>query len=402
MQLEIAFLPFRGTPVGQITCDRSHRDYDLCSINGPTLLDPRAATLFALDPTNLNPPTTSLKIRPYPRKSDEDAMSSVQEFNLTSFPPKFSCGVTHYSPAIVFSAGGYTGNFFHDFGDGFVPLFITVNSLFSNQDIILVISDVRGWWPQKYVELLSRISNHPIIDLNKENTVHCFPSSIVGLITHGTMKVDPNLLQQPKTLLSFHTFLENAYTREITQSTNRIENVRPRMILISRKGNISRVILNEKKVVKAAEEVGFDVVVFDPIKNSSLSNAFKLIAASHAMLGVHGAGLTHFLFLRPGSVLMQVVPLAMEGASRSCYESPGKDLGLKYIEYKIEAKESSLLEIYGNSSLVIRDPQAVVGGKWKNMHLYLKNQNVKIDLSRFRRYLREAYEKANRFMDIEG
>lgn len=174
------------------------------------------------------------------------------------------------------------------------------------------------------------------------------------------------------------------------------------MILISRKGNISRVILNEKKVVKAAEEVGFDVVVFDPIKNSSLSNAFKLIAASHAMLGVHGAGLTHFLFLRPGSVLMQVVPLAMEGASRSCYESPGKDLGLKYIEYKIEAKESSLLEIYGNSSLVIRDPQAVVGGKWKNMHLYLKNQNVKIDLSRFRRYLREAYEKANRFMDIEG
>ncbi|XP_024021514.1 uncharacterized protein LOC21387743 [Morus notabilis] len=179
-QLDFSLPPLRATKhVRQIICDRSHSNFDLCSINGHTLLDPRTTTLYALDPTNSNPPITLLKIRPYPRKADKRAMSSVKELNITSIPPKISCGVTHHSPALAFSAGGYTGNFFCDFSDGFAPFFITINSLFSNRDVVLVISDIRGRWAQKYAELQSRISKHPIIDLNKENVVHCFPSAIV-------------------------------------------------------------------------------------------------------------------------------------------------------------------------------------------------------------------------------
>jgi protein O-GlcNAc transferase len=36
------------------------------------------------------------------------------------------------------------------------------------------------------------------------------------------------------------------------------------------------------------------------------------------------------------------------------------------------------------------------------MGLYLKEQNVKLDMVRFRAYLKEAYTKAKKLMDKEG
>lgn len=82
-------------------------------ISGPTLLD-----------------HIHEKIQPYTLKNDKATMSSVREFTITSSPSKVSqCGVIHHSPAVIFSACGYNGNFFHEISDIFIPLYITVNSL---------------------------------------------------------------------------------------------------------------------------------------------------------------------------------------------------------------------------------------------------------------------------------
>ena len=387
--------PIHLQSAGPITCNRSHDLYDLCSINGPTLLEPITYTLYAMVP-NSNQQSEWLKTRPYPRKTDKRAMSNVKELTLTSAPHSTQCEVTHNSPALVFSAAGYTGNFFHDFNDGFIPLFITINSLFFNQDVILVISQCHDGWPYKYAELLSHFSRHPIIKIAKETTTHCFPSAIVGLISHGSMIVDPTLLKpHPKSLLDFRIFLENTYKKG-----DDVLSDRPKLVLVSRKGNVGRVILNQQEVIKAAEEIGFDVNVFEPT-NTSLAEAFKIIDSSHAMLGVHGAGLTHLLFLRPGAILMQVVPIGTEWASDSCYKVPALNLGLEYMEYKIEEKESSLAEEYGPNDLVLKDPIAFVGGNYTNMRVYLRTQNVKLDIVRFKRYLRKVYKKAKKFMDME-
>ena len=33
-----------------ISCDRSHKNYDFCTISGPTVLDPTSSTFYVMDP----------------------------------------------------------------------------------------------------------------------------------------------------------------------------------------------------------------------------------------------------------------------------------------------------------------------------------------------------------------
>ncbi|KAJ1389818.1 Glycosyltransferase 61 [Sesbania bispinosa] len=385
-----------------IICDRSHKEFDMCTMNGPTLLDHSSLTLFTLGPHTWAQPHIPVKIHPYPLKNDKTAISYVREVTLTSAPPKSHCDVMHHTPALVFSAGGYNGNFYHEINENFIPLFITINSLFPDQDVILVITDGMPWWFQKYVELLSTFSpHHKIINTNNLTTIHCFPSAIIGLLKHGPMIIDPKLLPYPKTLLDFYEFLKNAYIKHDTPLMYPNNKGKPRLVLVSRSGNVSRVILNQGEVIKAAEEVGFNVHVFEP-RNTSMANAYRLIHSSHVMLGVHGAGLTHSLFLSRGSVLVQVVPIGTNWASRTYYEKPTEILGLEYIEYKIEANESSLSQTYGANSLAIKDPETFHEDKWAKKRIYLKKQNVKIDITRFRKCLAKAYEKAKIFMNSIG
>lgn len=391
------------SPTKSITCDRSHKSYDLCSINGPALFDPKTSTFFFIGVTNSTPSQSSLqiKIKPYPRKSDKSAMSKVKELTLTtSAPPKLSCGVTHTSPALVFSAGGYNGNFFHEFMDCFVPLFITIDSHFPDHNAILVIADYHDQWARKYAELLPRFTRHPVININSETITHCFPSVTLGLISHGQMVINPTLLPKPKTLADFQSFLANAYNENGNTSSS-FHHTKPKLALVNRNAKVGRMILNLREVKKAAEELGFDVTIFEPKGSTSLADSFGFIHACHAMLGVHGAALTHSLFLRPGSVLMQVVPIGTRWLSKVYFGEPARVLGLEYIEYKIKQEESSLVEIYGANDLVLKNPKAFAGGNWSNMRVYLKTQNVKLDMDRFRIYLKDAYKKAKKLMDKE-
>jgi protein O-GlcNAc transferase len=372
-------------------------------MNTPTLLDQTSLTLFALNPQTRTQPHINMKIQPYTLKSDETAMHNVREMTLTSSPPNSSCGVIHHSPALIFSARGYNGNFYHEINDIFIPLFITLNSLFTNQlDVILVVVDGPTWWYKKYDELLSTFSpNHKIIDPNNLTTSHCFPSATVGLIKHGPMTIDPKLMLQyhkTKTLLDFHAFLESAYIKKDTPLIYPGDKGKPLLTLVSRKGG-SRKLLNEEEVIKLAEDIGFNVHVLDHSKGLTVPDVYRLVHSSHVLLGVHGAGLTNMMFLRQGSVLVQVVPLGLDSFSTICYGKPSEPLGLEYVEYKIEANESSMAWEHGADSLMIKDPEAYIDGKWENLRIYLGEQNVKINLIRFRKCLMEAYEKAKIFMN---
>ncbi|KAJ0038798.1 hypothetical protein Pint_23553 [Pistacia integerrima] len=340
------------SPTGPITCDRSHEDYDLCSINGPALLDPTTATFFSVGLTNMTPPSFLMKTKPYPRKPDKEAMSRVKEVTLTSAPPKVSCGVTHTSPAIVFSAGGYFENSFHQFMDGFLPLYITINFLLPDDhqnDVILVITDYKDWWSRKYAELLAHFSHHPIVNMDNDTITHCFPSVNVGLDNTCQGDTDTTMYQfrQP--------------------------NTRPRLLLMNRKAKVGRMILNLEEVKKTAEVVGFDVIKLEPTVDTSLLELFRLIQASHAMLG---------------------------GNADMCFGDPASILGFQYLDYKIRYEESSLAERYARNDLALTNPEAFIGGLWKNMLVYL-NQNLKLDMVKFKIFLKDAYKKAKRFMDEE-
>ncbi|TYG79673.1 hypothetical protein ES288_D02G157400v1 [Gossypium darwinii] len=359
-----------------ISCDRSHQKYDLCSITGATVVDPATSTFFLVDPTISGP------------RSINFPMQRIQELTITSGPSGPECEVQHNSPAIVFSAGGYTGNVFHDFNDGFIPLFITINSIYKNQDVVLVVSKARDWWLNRYKNLLHVFSSHPIVTLDNDTSNHCFPSAPLGLMSYGFMALMPNSSQ---TLLHFRGLLDKAFGHHGQYSIFNPppkSDSPPRLVFMSRSKGIGREILNQDEAVKVAKEIGFDVILFKPTGKISLQQAYGLINSSHAMVGMHGAALTHSLFLRPGSAFMQVMPLGIDW----------------YIEYKIKVEESSLVEKYDKNDMVIKDPASFQGRNWSSdvMKIYLKEQNVKLDLVRFRDYLMETYSKAKTFMEKMG
>ncbi|KDP41262.1 hypothetical protein JCGZ_15669 [Jatropha curcas] len=393
-------------PGGQISCDRTHMRYDLCSVNGSTVRDPTTSTFYVVGPTTSARPFLVEKIKPYPRKFEPFIMAQIKELTITSGPKCPLCQVRHHAPALVFSVGGYTGNFFHDFNDGFVPLFITVNSIFPNQDFVLVISEVPDWWISKYIDLLNAFTTQPIVTLNDTST-HCFPSATFGLISHGFMTINQTLMPNSNTFTHFRALLEKAYSQNLSSDfVFPSSKFRPRLLLASRNGSLGRVIVNRDEVIKTIEDIGFEVIIFEPQTNTSLRESYALINSSHAMIGVHGAALTHSIFLRPGAVFMQVVPIGVEWASDAFFGRLGRGLNLEYIEYKIGVEESTLVEKYGNDSLLLKDPHGVQvkgNGGWpaEIMDIYLKEQNVKIDLERFSACLKKAYKKAKQFMERE-
>lgn len=332
-------------------------------------------------------------------------MSLISEVTLTTTSINKACDVYHEAPALVFSVSGYTGNFFHDFNDGIIPLYITINTLFPNQDVTLVVTNFTNWWYTKYEVLLRQVSSHPVVTLDNQTTTHCFPSAAVGLISHGPMTVDPTLLPgQKPSFLDFRAFLDAAFSRcPHSCSLPPLKPGKPWLVLVSRTGKVGRVMLNQRNIMKAAEQLGFDVVPFKPTRFTNLCDAYQLINASHAMIGVHGAALTHSLFLRPGSVLIQVVPLGNEWLADSYFKNLAKGVGLEYIEYKIRAEESSLVEKYGLDHVVVRNPAAIIRGNWSALdRIYLKGQDVRLNINRLRYYLVAAYLKAKRFMNKNG
>ncbi|XP_010683379.3 xylan glycosyltransferase MUCI21-like [Beta vulgaris subsp. vulgaris] len=392
---------------GPIICDRSHDNYDWCFLNRPSILDPNTTTFSTVRSNSQNStiPLLIEKIRPYPRKWEKFTMSLVSEITLTTSSIDKVCQIYHETPALVFSVSGYTGNFFHDFNDGIIPLYVTINTLFPNQDVTLVITNFKNWWYSKYEVLLNTFTRHPIVNLDNQTATHCFPLVAVGLISHGPMTIQPiDHLYHARSFHGFRSLLEIAYSKcPVIPLVPPLVAGKPRLVFMGRTGNVGRVILNQKEIIEATKKAGFDVVLFQPTKFTYLCDAYRLINASHGIIGVHGAALTHSLFLRPRSLFIQIVPIGNEWLADSYFKNLANGLSFKYVEYKIRAEESSLAGKYGLYHEIVRNPNKIIRGNWSALDsIYLKGQDVKLDLSRFSKYLVIAYSKAKRFMDNSG
>ncbi|XP_056688717.1 xylan glycosyltransferase MUCI21-like isoform X2 [Spinacia oleracea] len=384
-----------------IICDRSHDNYEWCFLNRPSILDKNSTTFSTIGSQSGN---STEKIRPYPRKWEKLTMSLVSEITLTTWSIEKPCEIYHETPALVFSVSGYTGNFFHDFNDGIIPLYITLNTLFPDQDVTLVIADFTNWWYSKYEVLLRGFTKQPVINLNNQTSTHCFTSVAVGLISHGPMTIKP--IQNPykkSSFLDLRSLFEIAYSKCSATLPPPLEAGKPRIVFMSRTGNVGRVILNQDQIIEAVKKAGFDVVLFQPTKFTYLCDAYRLINGSHGMIGVHGAALTHSLFLRPGSVFIQIVPLGNDWLADSYFKNLATGLRFQYLEYKIRPEESSLAKIYGLNHVILRNPNLIIRGNWSALDtIYLKKQDVNLDFNRFRMYLEIAFSKANMFLDKRG
>lgn len=418
-------------------CDRSSFRTDICVMKGDVRVHSSSSSIFLYSSTKSNSLVNYVssivdkksefqheKIRPYTRKWEESVMDTIDELNLISKEESSSsnhhCDVKHDVPAVFFSTGGYTGNVYHEFNDGIIPLYIT--SQHFKKKVVFVILEYHNWWIMKYGDILSHLTDYPAIDFRGDKRTHCFPDAIVGLRIHDELTVDSSLMQGKKTIVDFRNVLDQAYwprirglikeeerkaqekQKEKMQSLSpssatllkfRNEDQeatlkRPKLVILSRNG--SRAIINENMVVKMAEEIGFLVEVVKPERTSELAKIYRSLNSSDVMVGVHGAAMTHFLFMRPGSVFIQVVPLGTEWAAETYYGEPARKLGLKYVGYQIHPTESSLYGKYDKNDPVLRDPQSIAKKGWQYTKLiYLDNQNVRLDLRRFKKWLIRSY-----------
>ncbi|KAL1821036.1 xylan glycosyltransferase MUCI21 [Daucus carota subsp. sativus] len=424
-----------SVPAGTICCDRSSIRSDVCIMKGDVRTQSKSSSvlLYASKDTtedishgsdhqvNRKEELQHEKIKPYTRKWEASVMNTIDQLDLISKKQDSGihhhCDVKHDVPAVFFSTGGYTGNVYHEFNDGLLPLFITSQHL--NKKVVFVILEYHDWWISKYASILDHLSEYPPIDFTGDNRTHCFPEAIVGLKIHDELTVDSSLMDANVSVRNFRDILDRAYRPRITDiieeekqeaqllkensasplSTDpqEVRNEKddnglkkPKLVIVSRNG--SRAITNEDSLVKMAEEIGFFVEVLRPKPDTELAKIYRSLNSSDVMIGVHGAAMTHFLFMKPGSVFIQVVPLGTNWAAETYYGEPAKKLGLRYIGYEILPKESSLYDEYDSSDPVLRDPESINIKGWEfTKKIYLDRQKVKLNLERFRKRLVRSY-----------
>ncbi|KAG6427091.1 hypothetical protein SASPL_111331 [Salvia splendens] len=397
-----------SVPNETLCCDRSSRRSDTCIMKGDIRTDPATSsiTLYRSNHTAYGGGREAIqheKIRPYTRKWETHVMDTIDELDLlvkTGSWPRHTCDVVHDVPAVFFSTGGFTGNLYHEFNDGITPLYITSQEF--NRKVVFVILEYHYWWITKYGDILSQLSDYPPIDFSNDTRVHCFPETIVGLRIHDELSVDPALMPgHNRTISDFHDLLDRSYQprissiiedeeREAGTEIHADQITRPKLVIVARNG--SRAITNQDALVKLAEEIGFFVEVLKPERSTELAKIYRVLNSSDVVVGVHGAAMTHFLFMKPGSVFIQVIPLGTDWAAATYYGEPAMKLGLNYIGYKILAKESSLYQDYSKDDPILMDPDSVNKKGWEfTKKIYLDSQNVRLDLGRFQKHLLRAY-----------
>ncbi|OVA14230.1 Glycosyltransferase AER61 [Macleaya cordata] len=370
---------------------------DFCELDGDIRIDGNSSTvLFTSSQNGIFMGNESWRIRPYPRKGDNWAMKSVNELSVKSFLENDKqapdCDINHNVPAVIFSIGGYAGNQFHDFSEVLVPLFVTSQQF--HQEVQFLVTDTKPYWISKYEPILKQLSRYPIIDIDKENNIHCYRKVIVGLKYHKDIGIDP--LKSPKgySMMDFAQFLRNSYALKRSSAINAedLKTKKPRLLLVSRKR--TRRFSNEAEIANMAKNLGYEVIVAEPGVTATSLRFAHIVNSCDVMMGVHGAGLTNLLFLPTNAILIQIIPLGgLEWFAKHCYGDPAEAMNLRYLEYKIREEESTLIEQYPIDHAVFKDPLSFSKQGWGAVKsVYLDQQNVKLDVGRLRATLLEALE----------
>lgn len=384
-----------ATPI-KIACSLSEPVSDYCEIKGDIRIHPNSSTIFVASDDQTDGSFkigTSWVLKPYARKGNDGAMGSVKSWTIKVIPSHQSspsCATNQDIPAILFSLAGYSGNHFHDFSDIIIPLFSTSRKF--NGEVHFLASDYKSWWISKFRGILENLSRHRVKDIDKEEGTLCYKSMIIGLKTRKELGIDhASNIYEGFSMKDFIDFVRSTYSlkRKTVIKLRKGTTEKPRMMIISRKK--TRTLINESKVTKTAQSMGYEVIVADATLSTDLSKFAELVNSCSVLIGVHGAGLTNMVFLPDNAVVIQIVPLGIEWYARRDFEEPALDMNIRYMGYKIKVKESSLIQQYSVRSAIIRNSLSVNKNGWDVIRsVYLDKQNVILDVRRFRGTLLKA------------
>ncbi|KAE8124865.1 hypothetical protein FH972_019712 [Carpinus fangiana] len=238
---------------------------DICEINGDARIQGTSSSISLVSSSQMSimaeEKNNSWSIRPYARKGDRTAMSHVTEWSVklvSSHEEIPQCNKNHSVPAVLFSQGGYTGNHFHDFTDVLIPLFLTSRQY--NGEVQFLVTDRRPFWIAKFRSILQTLSRYELIDIDREQEVHCFPRVVVGLKRNlKEMTIDSS--KYSYSMGDFKEFLRNTYSLKKTNAVKLRDGQRrrPRLLIISRRR--SRSFTNVGEITKLARSLGYKVLI---------------------------------------------------------------------------------------------------------------------------------------------
>ncbi|CAL4977465.1 unnamed protein product [Urochloa decumbens] len=375
---------------------------DVCDVTGDVRIRGSSGTILivpTIESGGANPNPQEWRIRPYSRKHQAGINEvTVRELASAADAPPCDAAARSPVPALVFAMGGLTGNYWHDFSDVLIPLYL--QAVRFEGEVQLVVENYQHWYAGKYRHILKKLSRYDIVDMDKDgDKVRCFPGAVVGIRMHKEFSIDPAKEPLGHSMPEFTKFLRDTYslpratpTRLTGEDGEDNEKVKPRMMIISRRH--PRKLVNVKDVVALAELVGFEVVIGDPPFNVDVGEFAKEVNAVDALVGVHGAGLTNSVFLPTGAVFIQVVPYGkMEHIGEVDFGIPAVDMGLRYVAYSAGVEESTLVETLGRDHPAVKDPESVHRQGWgKVAEYYLGRQDIRLDLERFEPVLRNAMQ----------
>ncbi|WOL09474.1 hypothetical protein Cni_G18227 [Canna indica] len=361
-------------------------------MSGDIRIPGKASSVIFVETSETSEQKEVWQIHPYPRKGDEACFKGVRQVTVKASGEAPQCTAGHDVPAIVFSVGGYAGNLFHDFADVLVPLFLTARQF--DGEVQFVITDLKSWWITKFLPVLQKLSKYPVIDFDKDEEVHCFKQVIVGLRSHNEFHIDPARAPNGYTTVDFTKFMRSAFSleREAVLNIEDLSARKPRLLIISRKQ--SRAFTNVNEIVEMSEELGYEVVVDEADVSSGLARFAGIVNSCDVMMGVHGTGLTNMVFLPQNATMIQIVPWGgLEWIATLNFGNPAKEMGLNYIEHSIAIEESTLTEQFPRDHPVFTDPLSFHNRGFHVMRsTFMDNQNVKLDVKKFRDVLWTALE----------
>ncbi|XP_074571537.1 alpha-1,3-arabinosyltransferase XAT3-like isoform X2 [Curcuma longa] len=375
-----------------ISCDFSQRRTDTCVLQGDVRIQPSSSSVvLAMSPRDGLPENTTYSLRPYARKWETPVMELIRPLSISVSAAHAAreCGVRHAVPVVVFSTGGFAGrNFFHDFSDVLIPLFIT--SFHYRGRVRFLITNFNERWVNKYAVILNHMSRYEVVNLDGDERVHCSGEAHVGLMSHGELVIDPTKTPGNYSMADFRELLRLSLSLKRRSIGERKNYSKPRLLLMLRKG--SRELTNKREVVALTRRLGFKVVAMGPEQTKNLSRFAGVVNSCDVMVGVHGAELTNMIFLPANATLVQIIPWgALRHDCNHEYGESAAAMGVKYLEYEARKEESSLVKQYPREHPVFRDPESVHRQGWDTLWaVLLDKQSITLDVRRFRRVLQEA------------